>query len=240
MLTTLMLSFGVPMLLGGDEMGRTQNGNNNAYSQDNEITWFDWDSADKELLDFTRQLAAFRRAHPVFRRRRFLAGAEATELQWFTPQGRAMDGADWADPGALAIGIYRYSLAAPDIARGRRRPGCGARLTAMAPRAWCSQIPQPDRELLRGQAYAVRRCGLVGLGLGDENCHLAHDVLKVGQGLEPFDDDGVVDPDVFMHQDVPEAHGLADRARERGSADAVLAEQPDCVAIVRRRSPPFG
>ena len=76
MLTTLMLSFGVPMLLGGDEMGRTQNGNNNAYCQDNELTWFDWDSADKDLLDFTRQLIAFRRAHPVFRRIRSLAGAE--------------------------------------------------------------------------------------------------------------------------------------------------------------------
>ena len=88
MLTTLMLSFGVPLLLGGDEMGRTQNGNNNAYCQDNEITWFDWENADRDLLDFTRRLIAFRRDHPVFRRRRFLAGAEAAELQWFTPGRR--------------------------------------------------------------------------------------------------------------------------------------------------------
>ena len=80
MLTTLMLSFGVPLLLGGDEMGRTQNGNNNAHCQDNEITWLDWANADKDLLDFTRHLIAFRRAHPVFRRRRFLAGTEAAEL----------------------------------------------------------------------------------------------------------------------------------------------------------------
>ena len=91
MLTTLMLSFGVPMLLGGDEMGRTQDGNNNAYCQDNETTWFDWASADTELLDYTRHLIAFRHAHPVFRRRRFLAGAEASELQWFTPAGTPMD-----------------------------------------------------------------------------------------------------------------------------------------------------
>src|SRR5713226_1336409 len=77
MLTTLLLSFGVPLLLGGDERGRTQQGNNNAYCQDNEITWFDWSTADEELLAFTRRLIAFRQRHPVFRRRRFLAGKEA-------------------------------------------------------------------------------------------------------------------------------------------------------------------
>ena len=62
------------MLLGGDEIGRTQQGNNNAYCQDNEITWFDWSAPDQDLLAFTRQLVAFRKAHPVFRRSRFLAG----------------------------------------------------------------------------------------------------------------------------------------------------------------------
>src|SRR5262249_16499856 len=64
--TTLMLSFGVPLLLGGDEMGRTQSGNNNAYCEDNEITWFNWANADTVLRDFTKNLIAFRRAHPVF------------------------------------------------------------------------------------------------------------------------------------------------------------------------------
>jgi isoamylase len=117
MLTTLMLSFGVPLLLGGDEMGRTQGGNNNAYCQDNEITWFDWDGSDKELLDFSRQLIAFRRAHPVFRRRRFLEGAESADLQWFTPQGTMMNDADWADPSALAIGIYLDGSDDPDRAQ---------------------------------------------------------------------------------------------------------------------------
>ena len=116
MLTTLMLSFGVPMLLGGDEMGRTQGGNNNAYCQDNETTWFDWASADTGLRDFTRNLIAFRRAHPVFRRGRFLAGAEASELQWFTPAGRPMDGTDWADPGARALAIYLNGSDDPDRA----------------------------------------------------------------------------------------------------------------------------
>ena len=116
MLTTLLLSFGVPLLLGGDEMGRTQQGNNNAYCQDNELTWFDWENADKDLLDFTRQLIAFRREHPVFRRRRFLEGAEAAELQWFTPAGTPMDGADWADPSALSLAIYLDGSDDPDRA----------------------------------------------------------------------------------------------------------------------------
>ena len=76
LLTTLMLSFGVPLLLGGDELGRTQRGNNNAYCQDGELTWFDWAHVDEDLLAFTRTLIAFRLAHPVFRRRRFLSGID--------------------------------------------------------------------------------------------------------------------------------------------------------------------
>ena len=116
MLTTLMLSFGVPLLLGGDEMGRSQQGNNNAYCQDNETTWFDWASADTALKDFTRDLIAFRRAHPVFRRRRFLTGVEATQLQWFTPAGTPMDGSNWADPDARAIAIYLDGSDDPDRA----------------------------------------------------------------------------------------------------------------------------
>ena len=117
MLTTVLLSFGVPMLLGGDERGRTQQGNNNAYCQDNELTWFDWSSADEELLAFTRRLIAFRGQHPVFRRRRFLAGAEAAELGWFTPAGTPMTGADWADAGALSLAVYLDGSDAPDRAQ---------------------------------------------------------------------------------------------------------------------------
>ena len=116
MLTTLMLSFGVPMLLGGDEMGRTQGGNNNAYCQDNELTWFDWTNADTGLLAFTKHLIAFRRAHPVFRRRRFLAGAEASELRWFTPAGTEMTGADWSDMNARALTLYLDGSDDPDRA----------------------------------------------------------------------------------------------------------------------------
>jgi isoamylase len=114
MLTTLLLSFGVPLLLGGDELGRTQAGNNNAYCQDNEISWFDWSAVDTDLLSYTTGLLAFRRAHPVFRRRRFLSGAEASELSWYTPAGMVMTDSDWSDPNALALGIYLDGSDDPD------------------------------------------------------------------------------------------------------------------------------
>ncbi len=116
MLTTLLLSFGVPMLLGGDELGRTQNGNNNAYCQDDEISWFDWSAVDSSLLAFTQKLVAYRRSHPVFRRRRFLTGVEARQLGWFTPAGTPMDNGDWGDPNALALGIYLDGSDDPDQA----------------------------------------------------------------------------------------------------------------------------
>jgi pullulanase/glycogen debranching enzyme len=80
MLSTLLLSFGVPMLLGGDEIGRSQGGNNNAYCQDSEISWVDWTAADTSLLSFVRELVALRRSHPVFRRHRYLTSTDAAGL----------------------------------------------------------------------------------------------------------------------------------------------------------------
>jgi glycogen operon protein len=120
LLTTLLLSFGVPLLLGGDEIGRTQQGNNNAYCQDNEITWLDWTAADLDLLAFTKRVIAVRRSHPVFRRRRFLFGAEAAELGWFTSSGTAMTADDWADPNARSLAIYLDGADAPDHAEDGR------------------------------------------------------------------------------------------------------------------------
>lgn len=105
MLAALFTSFGVPMLLGGDEIGRTQQGNNNAYCQDNEISWFDWATVDEELLAFTKRLIQLRRAHPVLRRRRYLTGVEASEVRWFTPSAREMVDADWADDQSRAVAI---------------------------------------------------------------------------------------------------------------------------------------
>ena len=83
-IATLLLSQGIPMLLGGDEMARTQEGNNNAYCQDSEISWFDWEQIDGELLAFTQRVIAFRKRHPVFRRRRFL---DRREMGWYRPDG---------------------------------------------------------------------------------------------------------------------------------------------------------
>ena len=116
MLTTLLLSFGVPMLLAGDELGNSQHGNNNAYCQDNVISWLDWADPDTELLEFTKQLVNFRRSHPVFRRRKFLTGAAAAELGWFTPAGALMTDENWADRGSLALAIYLDGADDPDPA----------------------------------------------------------------------------------------------------------------------------
>jgi isoamylase len=106
LLATLLLSFGIPLLLGGDECGRTQGGNNNAYCQDNDVTWFDWSTMDTGLLAFTKALLAFRSAHPVFRRRRFLEGVEASELQWFSTRGAPMNQGDWANEFTQCLTIF--------------------------------------------------------------------------------------------------------------------------------------
>src|SRR5213595_3977824 len=111
-LTTLFISQGVPMLPGGDEFGRTQNGNNNAYCQDNEISWFDWtrDEKQNQFLDFTRKLIWFRKAHPAFRRPKFLRGrrirgSEIRDVMWFNPGGSEMTDEEWASPFVRCLGM---------------------------------------------------------------------------------------------------------------------------------------
>ena len=116
MLSTLLLSFGLPLLLGGDEIGRTQGGNNNAYCQDNEISWFDWAAADHDLRDYVKRLLTLRREHPVFRRKKFLAGAEAAELSWFSTAGVPVSHDQWTDPTMHAIAVYLDGADAPDDA----------------------------------------------------------------------------------------------------------------------------
>ena len=112
-LTTLLLSHGVPMVLAGDELGRTQRGNNNAYCQDNELSWIDWelDERAEALQAFAKRLIALRIAHPVFRRPTFLTGKEqedsgAPDVWWFRPDGRAMTRSDWERDDASAIGAF--------------------------------------------------------------------------------------------------------------------------------------
>jgi isoamylase len=111
LLATLLLSQGVPMLVAGDEMGRTQGGNNNAYAQDNEISWLDWEHADEVLRGFTRDLVFLRRDHPVFRRPRFflgraIHGTDVTDIAWFTPDGRQMSEENWGQGSAKSLGVF--------------------------------------------------------------------------------------------------------------------------------------
>jgi glycogen operon protein len=110
-LTTLVLSQGVPMLLGGDELGQSQNGNNNAWCQDNELSWLGWDGVDSELQEFTRRLTRLRQSEPVFRRRDFLSGEELRgsglpDVIWLRPDGATMDDEDWGREDAHALGVF--------------------------------------------------------------------------------------------------------------------------------------
>ena len=113
MMATLLLSQGVPMIAHGDELGRTQQGNNNAYCQDNELAWIDWSSVDNDLLEFTRSVVALRAAHPALRRRRFFFGTRTRvpasllpDIEWFRVDGKEMTDEDWNSGFAKSLGIY--------------------------------------------------------------------------------------------------------------------------------------
>jgi glycogen operon protein len=119
-LTTLLLSQGIPMLVGGDEIGRTQNGNNNAYCQDNEISWFDWGAADRGLLEFTRRVMQLKRDHPVFKRRRWfkgrpLRGKDVADIAWFRPDGEQMSDEDWQAGYAKSLAVFLNGNALRDL-----------------------------------------------------------------------------------------------------------------------------
>jgi len=127
-LATLFLSQGVPMLTAGDERGRTHHGNNNAYCQDSEISWLDWNAgaAETELIDFVRRLVSFRKRHPVFRRRRFfqgriVPGRNAKDLVWLHPDGREISEEHWQTGHARCLGMYLsgHAIAEPDERGGR-------------------------------------------------------------------------------------------------------------------------
>jgi glycogen operon protein len=116
-MATLLLSQGVPMILSGDEMGRTQGGNNNAYCQDNELSWLDWKFSilDRNFLAFVRRMIRLRKEHPAFRRRRFfqgreLRGADAKDITWLTPAGREMTDEEWNNSFARSLGLQMSGL----------------------------------------------------------------------------------------------------------------------------------
>ncbi|WP_201466180.1 glycogen debranching protein GlgX [Janibacter melonis] len=122
-LTTLLLSQGVPMIAHGDELGRTQDGNNNVYCQDNETSWMDWELElpDQELLEFTRAVVSLRREHPVFRRRRFFAGradhggeSAIGDIEWFRPDAQHMGDEEWGDSASGAIMVFLNGQAIPE------------------------------------------------------------------------------------------------------------------------------
>ncbi len=127
-IATLLLSQGVPMLVAGDEIGHTQQGNNNAYCQDNEISWLDWnqEKVDKELLHFVQRLIALRRDHPVFRRRNFfqgrkIKGVEVQDIVWFKPDGHEMTDQEWNQDFARSLGLLLSGDAVDEVdERGRK------------------------------------------------------------------------------------------------------------------------
>ncbi|ADV67454.1 glycogen debranching protein GlgX [Deinococcus maricopensis] len=110
-LATLFLSQGTPMMLGGDEFGRSQRGNNNAYCQDNEISWFHWDQVDEALLRYTRKLIGLRREHPALHRRKFFSGrpirgSEERDIMWLRHDGQDMTDEDWQNPNTQSLGMF--------------------------------------------------------------------------------------------------------------------------------------
>jgi glycogen operon protein len=191
LLASLLLSQGVPMLLGGDELNRTQRGNNNAYCQDNELSWTDWsaDARREGFLEFAQRLVLLRRRHPVFSRRRYVQADTLTaeglkEILWLAPDGREMNGSDWQQEFARCLGVY---LAGGAIERRGRRgePIKDSNFLvlfnahhetitfrmpeALSAKAWQRALdtaeddPFADRNLSAGDSYALQGRSLVVL-----------------------------------------------------------------------------
>ncbi len=171
LLATMFLSQGTPMLLHGDELGRTQQGNNNVYCQDNELSWVDWSSVDEELVEFTAALAALRRDHPVFRRRRFFAGRapgirhsrrgdELRDIAWFTPAGEEMTDEDWEADFGRCITVFLNGDGMAD------RDARGARVTDDS-FMLCFNAHQKDMEVTVPNAYGPEWTVVLDTTTGD-------------------------------------------------------------------------
>jgi len=178
-LATLLLSQGTPMVLAGDELRNTQSGNNNAYCQDNELSWLDWDVDDRAgvLLAFTKRLLRLRAQHPVFRRSAFLTGEErqgsgAPDVWWFRPDGRKMTQADWARGDSFALGAFLNGAEIPTLApdgepiddesfivlfNAWREPVTFVLPPARFGRRWAHELATAEPELLpNGAIYRAR------------------------------------------------------------------------------------
>jgi len=178
-LATLLLSQGTPMVLAGDELRNTQSGNNNAYCQDNELSWLDWDVDERAgvLLAFTKRLLRLRAQHPVFRRSAFLTGEErqgsgAPDVWWFRPDGRKMTQADWARGDSFALGAFLNGAEIPTLApdgepiddesfivlfNAWREPVTFVLPPARFGRRWAHELATAEPELLpNGAIYRAR------------------------------------------------------------------------------------
>jgi glycogen operon protein len=191
MLATLLFSQGVPMLLAGDEMGRTQQGNNNAYCQDNEISWIDWDltNAGRELIYFTRTLIRALRANPVLRRRAFftgqvIPGVGVKDVTWIRPDGTEMNDDDWRDAKNHVLGMLIDSHATDEVdVRGRPvfgdtillllNGGARSRMFALpkveGPGVWIEEVntARSGTRVVRGQALNLVAHSLILLRFGE-------------------------------------------------------------------------
>ncbi len=196
LLATLVLSQGVPMLLGGDELGRSQRGNNNAYCQDNELSWFDWSlrEQDEDFLAFVRRVLALRREHAVFRRRTFLTGrlgpSGCKDVAWYHPSGRELEQADWR---ALPGDAFGMLLCGAGL-RGRAAEGAERRAASFlvlfhGRAAGCFRLPAPPE----GSAWRLRLSSLAAPGEAaevqapDSEVPLRPDGLTVYQAVDAGD-----------------------------------------------------
>ncbi|WNV75237.1 hypothetical protein [Geodermatophilus sp. DSM 44513] len=191
LLATLLLSQGVPMLLAGDELGRTQGGNNNAYSQDNEIAWVNWKRAEQfaDLTSFVARLTRLRRDHPVFRRPRFfqgraVRGTNLEDIAWLTPEGHPMTDQEWSAGHAGALTVFLNGGGMPEPDRYGRRieddtflllvnPGFQERAfilpAATYGRSWATELDTREPPIGAGEA-----------GEPIPGAHIAGDVLTLG------------------------------------------------------------
>ena len=186
LLTTLLLSQGVPMIVAGDEMGRTQGGNNNAYCQDNPISWLDWADVQENsiLLDFTRRVAALRMGHPIFHRRRYFQGhplrgeGGLDDIVWLNPSSEVMSQEDWDNGWARSLGIFLNGAAIPSPDRRGNQVRDDSFLLFFNAHFEPVDFTIPDEEYGEAWAIAVSTAEPLADHL-DESGFKAHDSVEV-------------------------------------------------------------
>ena len=208
-IATMMLSQGVPMLLHGDELGRTQQGNNNTYAQDSELSWIDWENADEHLLEFTRALASLRHEHPTFRRRHFFSGRIAKrgegeglpDVVWLSTDGSQMESEDWNEAFVRAMGYFLNGDAIPG------RDQWGERITDKSFLIYFNastndvDVTLPSQEIHMTWDAVVNTAGMAEqhqYGPGESFVMQPHSMIVLREAEQPDDDaEGSVDTTVL-------------------------------------------